>query len=42
MKTTIILVRISDRKETERTFNSKKECQRFLSNNYTTYTWRNK
>ncbi len=41
MKTTIILIRLSDKKETERTFKSKKEMQRFLSNNYTTYTWRN-
>ncbi len=41
MKNTIILIRLSDKKETEKTFKNKKELQRFLRNNYTIYTWRN-
>jgi hypothetical protein len=41
MKYTIILIRLSDKTERTKEFKSKKELQRFLSNNYMTYSWRN-
>ena len=37
----IKLIRKSDVKEFIKTFKTKKAMQRFLSNNYTIYTWKN-
>jgi hypothetical protein len=36
---TVKFTRKSDGKEFVKTFASKKDKQRFMSNNYTTYTW---
>ena len=39
MKNTLELTRKSDGKKFTYSFKTKKEMQRFLSNNYTEYTW---
>lgn len=39
MKYTLTLIRKSDGKAIQKSFKTKKEMQRFQSNNYTIYTW---
>jgi len=41
MRATIILIRNSDKTEKIVSFKSKKQMQRFLSNNYIMYSWKN-